>query len=165
MRHLERMALGTSYPAVVERVCDVVRMPDLRGRCALLVDATGVGAPVVDLLRAAALECTLIAVTITGGEHAARGPDGWRVPKRDLVTGLQVVLEMGELRMPAGMAMGRELVGELMGMRVKVSAGGHEMYGAEGRGVHDDLVLALGLACWGRRFGWVGGGCGRLPLG
>jgi len=162
VRHLERVALGTPYPAVVERVCDVMRMPDLQGRCALLVDATGVGAPVVDLLRAAALDCPLIAVTITGGMHAARVAGGWSVPKRDLVTGLQVSLDLGELRMPRT-PMGGELVGELMGMRVKISESGHDAYGAEGRGAHDDLVLALGLACWGRRFGWVGAGRGRLP--
>lgn len=138
-------------------------MPDLRGRCALLLDATGVGAPVVDLLRAAALECPVIAVTITGGMHAALVAGGWSVPKRDLVTGLQVSLDLGQLRMPGRLAMGRELVGELMGMRVKIGASGHDAYGAEESGAHDDLVLALGLACWGTRFGWVGSGRRRLP--
>ncbi len=49
--------------------------------------------------------------------------------------------------------MGRELAGKFMGMRVKTGASGHDAYGAEGNGAHDDLVLALGLA-WAV---WVGG--------
>jgi len=80
--------------------------------CVLVVDSTGVGAPVVDLLKRAPLEAWLTPVTITGGEHQSSGRDGWRVPKRDLVTAVQVALERGELRLPVGMAMGRELVEE-----------------------------------------------------
>jgi hypothetical protein len=165
VRYLERIPLGTSYPEIVERVCELVRSPELKRKCTLLVDATGVGVPVVDLLRRAALECCMVPVTITGGEHAARGPDGWRVPKRDLVTAVQVALELGELRLPAEMPLGRALVTELMDMRVKISDSGRDTYGAFRNGSHDDLVLALGLACWraGRGSGWARQG--RLPIG
>jgi hypothetical protein len=52
VRFLKRIALGTPYPNVVERVREVVRAKPLVGRCTLVVDATGVGAPVVDLLAA-----------------------------------------------------------------------------------------------------------------
>jgi len=156
VRHLERLPLGTSYPEVVGRVCELLRVPELLGNCVLVVDATGVGGPVVDLLRRAPLECTLLAVTITGGDHPTRGRDGWRVPKRDLVTGLQVVLDNGELRIPEGLPMARTLVTELMSMQVKITANLHDAYGAFRSGEHDDLVLALGLACWARRFGGWG---------
>src|SRR5208283_4392770 len=53
LRYLERPALGTSYPEIVDRVAEVARSADLAGRCHLIVDATGVGRPVVDLLRRA----------------------------------------------------------------------------------------------------------------
>ena len=66
VRHLERVALGTPYPAVVARVREIVRKI---GACVLVVDGTGVGAPVVDMLRAAGLGCEITAVTITGGEQ------------------------------------------------------------------------------------------------
>jgi hypothetical protein len=155
VRHMERLPLGTSYPEVGARVCDMVRAPELWRNCVLVVDATGVGAPVMDLLRAAPLDCTLLGVTITGGDQQSRGPGGWRVPKRDLVTGLQVVLEQDELRIPEGLGVGRTLVTELMNMKVRISESGHDAYGAFRSGEHDDLVLALGLACWARRFGWV----------
>ena len=47
--HLERFPLGTSYPAIVERVAEVLAMRELQG-ARLAVDSTGVGAAVVDLL-------------------------------------------------------------------------------------------------------------------
>src|SRR5579864_6331766 len=90
IRHLERVPLGTPYTAVVAQIREIVQHPLLRGQCALVVDGTGVGAPVVDSLRAARLGCELSAVTITGGEHAngnrsVNGVQRWNVPKRDLI--------------------------------------------------------------------------------
>ena len=60
LRHLERMPLGTPYPRVVERVARMTRLSELARRCTLVVDATGVGAPVVDALRQRELDCHLI---------------------------------------------------------------------------------------------------------
>src|SRR5260370_19971340 len=68
VRHLERVKLGTPYPQVVKRVVAVARHPCLgNARRKLLVDATGVGAPVVDMLRAEKPGCDLTPVVITGG--------------------------------------------------------------------------------------------------
>ena len=64
VRHLERMALGTAYTRVVERVCGMMRHPALERGARLVVDATGVGAPVVELLRGAGLAGRITAVTI-----------------------------------------------------------------------------------------------------
>jgi hypothetical protein len=85
--HLERMELGTPYPRVVERVCGVMGDARLAGGARLVVDATGVGAPVVDLLRAAGMVGKMTAVTITGGERAAGLGERWRVPRGDLLRG------------------------------------------------------------------------------
>ena len=41
-------------------------------------------------------------------------------------------------------------------MRVKVSASGHESFAAWREGTHDDLVLAVALACWRARWPQVG---------
>jgi hypothetical protein len=68
LRYLERVALGTPYPEVVERVRQVVRSPELEGRCQLMVDATGVGRPVTDMLQRAGLGCRLWPVLITSGQ-------------------------------------------------------------------------------------------------
>ena len=51
VRHIERVPLGTSYPRVVSRVRQIARDQELVGRCSVVVDGTGVGAPVVEMLR------------------------------------------------------------------------------------------------------------------
>ncbi len=145
LRHLERLALGTPYTEVAERVREVW---DRVGRCPVAADATGVGGPVMDVLRQAGLGCSLVPVTITGAQKETRSGGEWRVPKRDLVVGLQLLLESGALRIAAGLKAGEAFVRELTEMRVKVTAAGREQYEAGRQGEHDDLVLAAALACW-----------------
>jgi len=98
VRHLQRVPLGTSYPLVVEAVREALMSEELRGRCSLTIDATGLGAPVLDMLRAARLGCELTAVSITSGGQEKQSGVNWSVPKRDLMAGLQVRLEQGELK-------------------------------------------------------------------
>ena len=49
LRHLERFRLGTSYPAVMDRVGEMLAGSPLWGCSQLVVDGIGVGAPVVDM--------------------------------------------------------------------------------------------------------------------
>jgi hypothetical protein len=155
---LERLPLGTDYHDVVERVRTVAQSPGLVGRCSIAMDATGVGMPVVELTRAARPGCEVAAVQITGGERETRSASGYGVPKRDLIVGLQLMLEAGELRVASGLAASKVLVEELRNMRVKVSLNGHETYEHWRSGDHDDLVLAVALACWqARKWREVGG--------
>jgi hypothetical protein len=148
VRHLERMPLGTPYPDVVERVREMVRDEKLVGRCSLAVDGTGVGAPVVDLLRSAELGCDLSAVTITAGDHESQSGEVWSVPKRDLIGGVQVLLEKGELRIARELREAGALMRELLDVRMTMAGSGRVRLGADGFGEHDDLVIALALACW-----------------
>jgi hypothetical protein len=165
VRHLERVPLGTPYPRVVERVREITRHRELAGGCELAVDGTGVGAPVVDMLRAARLGCNISAVTITGGEREQRKGSGWvSVPKRDLVAGVQVLLERGELKLARGMRELGALMRELTSVRSTAGAGARVRFGADGYGEHDDLVIALALACWRANRGYVGFGTGVLPI-
>jgi hypothetical protein len=153
LRRIQRVALGTPYPAVVEMVRDIANGEALGGRCALAVDGTGVGAPVVDMLRAAGLRCEITAVTITGGEReAGRGANWVSVPKKDLISGVQLALEKGELRIARRMKDAGALVRELVSVRMGEATGGE----------HDDLVIALALACWRARRRTIGPGTMRL---
>lgn len=151
LRHLERMALGTPYPEVVERVRRVVRSGELLGQCRLMVDATGVGPPVVDMLRRVDLGCPMMPAMITGAELESSASGYYRVPKRDLVVGLQVMLQEGVLEISGGMAEARTLVEEMLAMRVRITPAMHEQYGAWRQGEHDDLVLAVAMAVWGAK--------------
>jgi hypothetical protein len=148
LRHLERVPIGTPYPQVVNRVAAITRSPELSGPIQLAVDNTGVGAAVVDLLRNARPQATILPVTITGGAEENLTNAVYHVPKRDLIVRLQVLLQQGALRVAAGLEEGPALLSELMAMQVKVSTAGNERYAAWRDGSHDDLVFAVALACW-----------------
>lgn len=148
VRFVERIALGTAYPAVVRRVREIVTAPELRGRCCLVIDGTGVGRPIVDLLREARLDCALVPVLITSGMTAHSDGGIWNVPKRDLIAAVQVLIEQGRLRFAAGLPKTKTLLDELMAMRVRVNGPGREQYGAWRESTHDDLALAVAMACW-----------------
>jgi hypothetical protein len=147
-RHLERLPLDLDYPTIVEHVRRLVLSPELGRRITLILDATGVGRPVVDLLRRAHLPCRLMPVTITAGDRETSGSGTWRVPKRDLITGLLVMLQREEVDICGHLPEAETLVKELGNIRIKVSPGGQDTYGVWREGDHDDLVLAAALACW-----------------
>jgi hypothetical protein len=153
LRHLRRVPLQTPYPDVVELLRDLVSGPALAKRSTLVVDATGVGAPVVDLLRRAALPCSIVPVMITGGDAESRDGDVVRAPKRDLIVGLQVAMQKRWLEVAGRLAMAPEFVKELLALRMRVSVTGSERFGGRG---HDDLVMAVALAWWRARRSWPG---------
>ena len=148
-RHLERLPLGTPYPQVVERLRTLVARPPLRGAVRLAVDATGVGLPVVDMLKAADLGgAPLYPVLITAGAHVTHEHGVYRVPKQTLVAGLQVLLQSGRFKVAPALPEAATLTRELLGFKVRITAQAHETFEAWREGVHDDLVLAATLAVW-----------------
>jgi hypothetical protein len=146
VRHLERAPLGMPYTGIVSRISVLLGRDPLCGRTRLVVDATGVGAPVVDLLVQARM--SPVAVTITAGETVSRDGAAYRVPKRDLVGTMQVLLQSGRLKIADAIPEARLLVKEMLAFRVKITTSAHDTYGAWREGAHDDLVLAVALACW-----------------
>jgi hypothetical protein len=160
LRHLERYPLRTPYPEIAEKVAALVRDEKLapteydpsRGRYlsqlpALVVDSTGVGVAVTDLLKGKRLKFT--PVTITGGDEAHKSGRNWRVPKRDLVAALEVPFHTGELKVAEGLALWPALKVELLNFRRKINLKtAHDSYEHWRESDHDDLVLATALACW-----------------
>ena len=152
VRHIQRFALGTAYPVIVEQVAGMLRQGPLVGRYRLVVDATGVGAPVVDLFRQGGMSPT--GVTITGGNTPTHEGANWLVPKRDLVSTMQVLLQSRRLMVAEELPEAPLLVKELLDFQVKITMAAHDIYGAWREGQHDDLVLATALAVWfGERMG------------
>jgi hypothetical protein len=119
------------------------------------------------MLRAARIGCEISAVTITGGDRAhsitGGGGEAWSVPKQDLIAEVQVLLERDELRIAKRIRDAGPLVRELLDMRVSQGRGGRVRVGADGYGEHDDLVIALALACWRAKRKQFGFGVRRLP--
>jgi hypothetical protein len=149
-RHVERLPLGLSYPQQVAHVAALLARPPLAGQTDLVLDATGVGRAIVDLVQAAGLRP--VAVTITGGADVHR--ERWNelhVPKKDLVGTMQVLLQQQRLKIAASLPTAAVLTEELLGFRQRITAHANITYGAgeDWRSApHDDLVLATALACW-----------------
>ncbi len=159
--YLHRWALGTPYPKIVEGVAKMLDAPPfcherpgvpLRLRMSrvpttLAVDATGVGRPVVDTFAERNLPARLLPVTITGGHKAHSEAGGYLVPKRILVSTLQVALQNNRLRIAAKLPEATTLQKELQNFQLTFTESANDTY--EGRkGTHDDLVLAVALALW-----------------
>jgi hypothetical protein len=144
--HLERLPLGTSYPAVVAHVRGLLgQLP--RGT-ELVIDFTGVGRPVFDMFEMAGIDP--IGVLITGG--ATESGDGriYSVPKLNLISWVQALLHQERLKIHRALPEAKALVKELEDFRVDFTTAGHMTFNARS-GTHDDLLLALAIAAWRAR--------------
>lgn len=155
LRHLQRFPLNTPYSEIAEQVANLLDIPPLTRRnkvgeviasAQLVVDATGVGAPVLEILRQHRL--TPIEVLIHGGAQVTRrGGRQFSVPKRDLITGLQVAFQERQLLIAAELPDAPTLVNELMTVDYRLTPAANDVF-VHREGSHDDLVLAVALAHW-----------------
>ena len=171
IRTLGRVTLGTPYPEIVQMA---IRMKDRvtnrkMSPLTWVLDATGVGRPVVDMFRDEGVNP--IAITIHGGDkfsygviegrknsegNAAKVLGGnsvntmeWHVPKRDLVAALIVAFQNQQLKIPKSLKMGNLLINELVNFRMKIDPKtAHDSYEAWRENVHDDLVLTVAMAVY-----------------
>lgn len=149
VRHMERYELGTSYPVMIEAAKRTLEKPPLAGS-RLAIDFTGVGRPVLDIINLIGLPVKRAPILITGGHTVSfdKSTNAWHVPKKDLVSTLQILMQSGRLKIAKGMPLADKLSTELSNFRVKITASANESFGAWRDGQHDDLVLAVALACW-----------------
>ncbi len=151
----------TSYEVICDRVARLMGSDKLRpkriapggrwrtvAQTTLVVDSTGVGGPVVDMLRRRGL--SPVEVLITGGvDPVEMSHTSWRVPKRDIVLAVQLAMENRALRVAEGLPHAETLKQELQDFRYKLDPiTAHDSYGAWRVGQHDDLVLAVALPLW-----------------
>ncbi len=156
--HTERLALGTPYIEIVSRIRHLLDrlsapLPGIHSYAGtpplrtLVVDASGVGRPVVELIRKFGLggapsqlnarRVSIVPVTITasGEPHCDATGDEW-VSRRDLITNLRILLEKRLLKISARIHDRQALLKEFVQLQDR--SGSH----------HDDLVMATALACW-----------------
>lgn len=153
--HLERLRLGTPYPdqvITIKALHDHIRQ--FRTPISLIVDYTGVGRPVVDLIRQSGL--LPIALSITGGNEAKKDGYEWSIPKRDLVGALIAAFQSNKLKIARSLPDADNLMKELMNFKLKINAKtGHDSYAAQRESVHDDLVLSVAMAAYTANLGKV----------
>ena len=157
--HLERYPLGMSYPDQVEKIIQLFEklkssdpQPSHPGGTSiqdkqnkLVVDKTGVGRAVVDLLH----DLRPIAITITGGNEVTKEGLNWNVPKRDLIHNLVVLFQAGKIKIARSLPVADVLIKELLNFKLKVNIStGHDSYEAWREGIHDDLVLSVAMGAF-----------------
>jgi len=158
IRGIERFDLGTSYPKIIDWVVARFATSPLL-HTTLAIDQTGVGRAVVDMFKKARPQARLRPITITGGTQVLLEGSGFKVPKKELVSICQVLLQSRRLSAAARIPHVNTLLRELENFKVKINANANETFEAWREKDHDDLVLALSLAAWlaerGRREFWV----------
>jgi hypothetical protein len=142
--YLSRLPLKTPYPGVVAAVRRIVG--NLPRSTDLVVDFTGVGRGIFDMLVDAGLNPT--GVTMTGGIEVHRNGRISTVPKSTLVSKLVARVHSGGLVVHSDLSEWPALKQELLNFRSEVTAAGHETWNSRS-GSHDDLVIATALAVWG----------------
>jgi hypothetical protein len=156
LSYIERVPLGTKYTAIVEHtgefVSSILADPGASSKpeITLILDYTGVGTAVAEMFVDANLPVELILVTITSG--LAVTFDDWyvHIPKNELVSVVQRLLQEKRLKV-AEDANSDLLIKELSDFEATITSTGRVTYAAATdwrSGKHDDLVLAAALALW-----------------
>lgn len=148
VRHLQRFPPGTPYGEIAS-----VLAKQFSGRplthTSLAVDVTGVGRPVVDLLRKAGIRATIKPITVTGDHEANQDTlGGWLVPRKELVSTMQVLLQERRIKVAQSLPEAATLTTELLNFKAKPSTSPLDSFEAWRENPHDDLVLAVAIAAW-----------------
>jgi hypothetical protein len=157
------------YPELVEYVQKLVGMRDVVNNADLVVDATGVGEAVVDLMHGAGL--SPIPILVTGGTQVhriyadagkvfAQPPGSTRlaplralkeihVPRTDIIAAGGLVLEQGRVKIARSLKWAREIQKQLENLTDKPKPEGPESPSpVEAEEVHDDFAFAFCLLAW-----------------
>ncbi len=138
LRHLERIPAGVSYPEIVSRVESLhaqLQQP------AVILDMTGVGKAAVELFRRSDFN-------LMAADQMVQDGGSFRIPKRDVISTTQVLLQTGRLKIARSLPHASLLARELVNFRFKVTPKGPEDALDWREGPDDDLVLALAIAAW-----------------
>lgn len=141
VRWIHRWPLQTSYVDVVAQLKEMFTT-ELQNSV-LVIDGTGVGRPVVDMVRAAKLTSRVHAYSITCGLQPGEGT----VPKKDLVGAVSAALQQRRIKL-ANLDLAATLEAEMEAFRVKVTADRNETFASWREKDHDDILLAFTLALW-----------------
>ncbi len=166
VNNVDRFPLGTPYTKVAQHVGDLIRrLPDaivereywpmdkeiprkeVIHDYMLIVDATGVGNAVVELLRAQRLRMDEVVITSGVGQDRSEGSRTY-LPKVQLISPLRVAFESGRLKIATQIPHWRQIESELMDFDEEISGSGAPSYGNRSANGHDDMVLAMALAVW-----------------
>jgi hypothetical protein len=149
VRHLERTR-ETEYPVVIQRLVEMFHHSNLKNDGALIVDATGLGLPLIQELKRQKLPVT--GITITAGHDVtvtSSASNMFNVPKNHLVSALVLLFQSGKIKISSELKLAKVLQEELQSFGYKINKKTTTTtYEAMTESVHDDLVISLALAVW-----------------
>ena len=151
VQHLERLPLGTPYPSQVTKVYAMMhRKPLDKADVTLCIDATGIGAAVVDLAKAKGTNP--VSIQIHGGMEASWTDDRMsaKAPKADLIGCLTVLAQTKSVTVARGLPHADTLRQELKAYQARINPNtAHVSYGNDARQApHDDLILSVAISLW-----------------
>jgi hypothetical protein len=109
-------------------------------------DATGMGAPVGEMLRAAKVRSTGIITTSGAAVTLDRKTGTARVAKSTMMEQVAIDVNNGSLQFAEDLPLLDELFEHVTSMTIKQTAAGNTVYESSAKGHHSDLMSALALA-------------------
>jgi hypothetical protein len=147
VRYVESPTLGTDFLDVGARALQLARHPRLQGRCTIVADANGPGAPVVEFMTRPPLNAPVIPVQTTTGQAMRKVGPNYHVSKSVFMDRLEYALRTKKLRM-AQLPLTEELIRELTLLEREERGSGNVVFRSPSARVHDDLAMALAMAVW-----------------
>lgn len=151
VRHLKRYQPGGGYLKILDDLAGMIETGPLKALFpVVIIDGTSAGAAVVGMFRSRliALSVNVIAALITGGDAPSKDSDWTRIPKRDLVSSVQVVLQTERIKIAQSLPDAKTLISELQNFKAQTVSASTDPLAAWREGSSDDLVLALALPIW-----------------
>lgn len=154
IRFAQRWKLGTEYYQVARETAEIIsELPDRPEPPQLWADSTGVGGPVMAVLKDQGL--SPFEVTLTAGANWSLNPvRRVSLPKSILASTLNVVLQNRMIAIAADLPFLDQLRRELGTFTVSKTAGGVDSFNSRTEADHDDMVVSLGLAVFAASRNW-----------
>lgn len=142
---------GVSYPDIVAHVLRTMSNEKLRGKVRLIVDGSGLGRVVSDLLTDASVPHT--AIQMVAGQNWARKGRYVNVGKTLLLENLSVMFATGDLSFVADLPLRQDILHELETFQLEMTAAGNQVITQGKVGTHHgDLAISLAIAAFASEY-------------
>ena len=138
---------GVSYPDIISHVIRTLTKEPLLGRARLVIDASGLGRVVSDLLFEQGVEHHAIQMTV--GQNWAKKGRYVNVGKTLLLETLSLLFATGDLTFAHDLPLREDILAELETFQLTETAAGNQVITQGKSGAHHgDLSIALSVACF-----------------
>lgn len=152
------------YPEQCKIVSNFIGSEKLKNNTDVVIDATGIGQAVVDIMREYKVEPIPIVFTNgatmtekyqdrqsrfgSGAFGSMRVLQELCVPKVDMIHAAKVMMEQDRVRIAPNVAGADAFTKQLSGFTGKINVHGNMQYGNDAETQHDDWVSCFIMACW-----------------